>query len=110
MDKEAAEAAEGAGEDEDEGMGRTSTTRSFVCEQQRLRVPATNAASTKLKDFHDQIVELSECYTSSNTSCMLFLVMIPHPSALQCNRGCQGTKSCRAGAEILLRDVLQGHG
>ena len=69
VDKEAADAEEG--EDEDEGMDKTSTTRSFVCEQQRLRVPATEAASTKLKDFHDQIVELSECRASSNTLCAL---------------------------------------
>ena len=54
VDKEAADAEDGEGEE----MGKTSTTRSFVCEQQRLRVPATDAAATKLKDFHDQIVEL----------------------------------------------------
>ena len=71
MDKEAADAEEGEGEGEGEGIYNTSTTRSFVCEQQRLRIPATEAASTKLKDFHDQIVELSECRASSNTLCTL---------------------------------------
>lgn len=67
VDKEAADAEEGEGEE----MGKTSTTRSYVAEQQRLRVPATDAAATKLKDFHDQIAELSECHTSSNPSCTI---------------------------------------
>lgn len=43
-----------------EGEQATFTTRSFVCEQQRLGVPATADAGRKLKDFHDQMVELSE--------------------------------------------------
>ena len=41
--------------------GRTFTTRSFVCEQQQLRVPATSAPAAKLKNFHEQMVELSKC-------------------------------------------------
>lgn len=68
VDKEAADAEEGEGEE----MHHTSTTRSFVCEQQRLRVPATDAAATKMKDFRDQLGELSECHAaSSNPSCTI---------------------------------------
>ena len=44
----------------EDGEQATSTTRSYVCEQQRLRVPATADAGQKLKDFHDQMVELSK--------------------------------------------------
>lgn len=44
----------------------TRTTRAFVCEQQRLRVPATSDAAAKLKEFHDQIVELSESHARSS--------------------------------------------
>ena len=46
----------------DEDEDTTSTTRAFVCEQQRLRVPATSDAGKKLKSFHDQIVELSKSH------------------------------------------------
>jgi hypothetical protein len=55
-DAEGANAEDG---DEVKDDSSTFTTRSFVCEQQRLGVPANGAAGTKLKDFHDQIVELS---------------------------------------------------
>ena len=48
------------GDCEEQDDYATSTTRSFVCEQQRLQVPATSEAGTKLKAFHDQIVELSK--------------------------------------------------
>lgn len=95
VNKEAADAEE-AEEDKD-GENKTSTTRSFVCEQQRLRVPATEGPSAKLKDFHDQIVELSQCRASLNTLEHFVLVLIPDPSALRCDRECQGTESCRAG-------------
>ena len=65
VNKEAADAEEA--EEDNDGENKTSTTRSFVCEQQRLRVPATEGPSAKLKDFHDQIVELSQCRASLNT-------------------------------------------
>ena len=57
----ATENAEDTNADED----GTRTTRSFVCEQQRLQCPATSDPGTKLKFFHDQIVELS---TPSSTT------------------------------------------
>lgn len=55
------EANENADQDANEDEGnRTFTARSFVYEQQRLMVPATSDQGSKLKDFHDQIVELSK--------------------------------------------------
>ena len=61
----AAEAAEeDAGAEElkhEHGHDRgTCSTRSFVCEQQLLQVPSTGDPAMKLKDFHNQIVELSK--------------------------------------------------
>ena len=63
--------------DEDKEGGSTSTTRTFVCEQQHLRVPATSAAGSKLKDFHDQMVDLSKSLIQSNPSNLQCFCPIP---------------------------------
>jgi len=69
--------------DEVEDGSSTFTTRSFVCEQQRLRVPANGAAGTKLRDFHDQIIELSMSLIQPSAYCSptQFLILCPFPRA-----------------------------
>ena len=70
-----AAAANTEGDDDDDV---TKTTRSFVCEQQRLRVPANSDPAAKLQLFHLQVVELSKHQIT--TPCLLELLEFTLPS------------------------------
>ena len=60
VDREAANEDENEDNEDEHG---TSTTRSFVCELQRLGVPGTSGPAEKLQAFRDQITELSKSHT-----------------------------------------------
>jgi hypothetical protein len=114
--------ATAANTQEDDAEYSSSTTRSFVCEQQRLRVPATSDPGTKLKMFHDQVVELSTLHSAYqrfldsasppvllDTCVTLLIIPVPHAESAKAPRVAELMTTFCPGVSYKLMDEGKAH-